>query len=474
MHSKAAQTQAIPQAKKIDTLFSNYKYGFRTDTKSKIVIPKGLSEEIVRQISAIKEEPEWMTEYRVKAYKEFVRRPLPSFGPSLAEIDFDDIHYYIRPQDKTQNKWEDVPSEIKETFDKLGIPEHEKTALAGSGAQFESEMIYHSIKESLSKKGVIFDSIDQGLKKHPELFKEYFGKIIPYTDNKFAALNGAVWSGGSFIYIPKNTYVELPLQAYFRINTESMGQFERTLIIADEGSFLHYIEGCTAPTYSKDSLHAAVVEIFVKKNAHVQYTTVQNWSNNVYNLVTKRAYAYENSEMIWLDCNVGSKITMKYPAIYLLGDGAKGEIKSLAMAKDHQCQDTGGKIIHAAKNTTSKIIAKSISKDYGNASYRGLLKATKAARNSVNYSKCDALILSKNARSDTIPKISIDDPTASIAHEASIFKIDDSQLFYLMSRGLSQDMAVSEIVNGFANPIVSELPMEYAVELKRLLEIETE
>jgi len=460
--------------KKINTLFTNYKYGFRTDTKSTLVIPKGLNEKIVRQISEIKEEPEWMTEYRVKAYKEFKKRPLPDFGPSLKEINFDDIHYYIRPQDKTKNKWEDVPSEIKETFDKLGIPEHEKKSLAGTGAQFESEMIYHSIKESLSNKGVIFDSIDQGLKKHPELFKEYFGKIVPYTDNKFSALNSAVWSGGSFIYVPKNTYVELPLQAYFRINTESMGQFERTLIIVDEGGFLHYIEGCTAPVYSKDSLHAAVVEIVVKKNAHVQYTTVQNWSNNVYNLVTKRAYAYENAEMIWLDCNVGSKITMKYPSIYLLGDNAKGEIKSLAMAKENQCQDTGGKIIHAAKNTTSKIIAKSICKDNGNASYRGLLKATKTARNTFNYSKCDALILSPEARSDTIPKISIDDPTASIAHEASIFKIDDSQLFYLMSRGLPQDTAVSEIVNGFANPIVSELPMEYAIELKRLLEIETE
>ncbi|MFA6305154.1 MAG: Fe-S cluster assembly protein SufB [Candidatus Gracilibacteria bacterium] len=461
-------------ATKINTFFANYKYGFHTDTKSSLVIPKGLNEKIVRQISEIKEEPKWMTDFRVKAYKEFVKKPLPSFGPSLEEIDLQDIHYYIRPQDKTKNKWEDVPTEIKETFDRLGIPEHEKEMLSGTGAQFESEMIYHSIKDSLSKKGIIFESIDAGLKKYPELFKEYFGKIVPYTDNKFAALNSAVWSGGSFIYIPKNTHVDLPLEAYFRINTESMGQFERTLIIVDEGSFLHYMEGCTAPIYSKDSLHAAVVEIIVKKNAHVQYTTIQNWSNNIYNLVTKRAFAYENAEMIWLDCNIGSKITMKYPAIYLLGDNAKGEIKSLAIAKDHQYQDTGGKIIHAAKNTTSKIIAKSISKDHGTTIYRGLVKATKSAKNSFNYSKCDALILDKNARSDTIPKIQIDDSTASVAHEASIFKIDDTQLFYLMSRGIPQDTAISEIVNGFANPIINELPTQYAVELKRLLQIETQ
>ncbi|MEK7672437.1 MAG: Fe-S cluster assembly protein SufB [Patescibacteria group bacterium] len=457
-----------------DTL-ADYKFGFRTETKSVYKSPKsakGLTPEIVKSISDYKKEPAWMLEYRLKALEVFNKKPMPTWGGKLTDIDFNNIHYYIRPQDKIQTAWEAVPAEIKDTFDKLGIPEAERKFLAGTGAQFESEVVYHSLHKSLEEKGVIFESTDVALQKYPDLFREYFGKIIPATDNKFSALNSAVWSGGSFIYIPKGVHVELPLQAYFRINAENMGQFERTLIIADEDSSVHYVEGCTAPTYSTDSLHSAVVEIIVKKNARVQYTTIQNWSQNVYNLVTKRAFAYENAEMFWLDCNLGSKLTMKYPAVFLMGKGAKGEIQSLAFAGKNQHQDAGAKIIHAAPNTTSKIVSKSISKDGGRTTYRGLVKVNKGAKNIKCHVSCDALLLDEHSRSDTYPTMQIEENNVALAHEATVAKIGEEQLFYLQTRGLTAEEAASTIVNGFAKPIIKQLPMEYAIELNRLLELE--
>lgn len=449
-----------------------YKFGFKTETTSIFKSPKGLNEELIRQISEYKKEPKWMLDFRLQAYKIFLNKPMPTWGGDLSGIDFDNIHFYIRPQDKEKTAWEDVPEEIKDTFEKLGIPEAERKFLAGTGAQFESEVIYHSLQEELKRKGVIFESTDVALQKYPEHFKEYFGKIIPATDNKFAALNSAVWSGGSFIYVPKGVHIDLPLQAYFRINAENMGQFERTLIIADEESSLHYVEGCTAPVYSTDSLHSAVVEVIVKKNARVQYTTLQNWSNNVYNLVTKRAFAYENAEMFWLDCNLGSKLTMKYPAVFLMGRGAKGEIQSLAFSGKTQHQDAGAKIIHAAPETSSKIVSKSISKDGGRGTYRGLIKVNKGAKKIKSHISCDALLLDENSRSDTYPTMQIDEEEVAIAHEATVAKIGEEQLFYLMSRGLSEEEAASMIVNGFAKPIIKQLPMEYAIELNRLLELE--
>lgn len=465
---------AVPQSthKVIDTTIKDYKFGFKTKVKSSYISKKGLSEEVIRKISQFKNEPKWMLDFRLKAYEIYKKKPMPSWGPSLKEMDVENIHYYIRPQDKPQSNWEDIPKEIKDTFDKLGVPQAEQKFLAGSGAQFESEVVYHSLNESLKKQGVIFESTDIALQKYPEYFKEYFGKIIPANDNKFAALNSAVWSGGSFIYVPKGVHIKLPLQAYFRINAENMGQFERTLIIADEGSSIHYIEGCTAPTYSTDSLHSAVVEIIVKKGARVQYSTIQNWSSNVYNLVTKRAHAYENAEMFWLDCNLGSKVTMKYPAIFLMGDGAKGEVQSLAFAGKNQNQDTGAKIIHAAKNTSSKIVSKSISKDNGIATYRGLAKVNKYASNAKNHVTCDALILDDLSQSNTYPTIKSEEQSATVAHEATVAKIGQEQLFYLMSRGLNEEQATSAIVNGFAKPIIKQLPMEYALELNRLIELE--
>lgn len=459
---------------KIDTFLGDYKFGFNTKTSSVFQTPKGLSEEVIREISKQKDEPEWMLNFRLSAYKIFKSKPMPTWGSDLSGIDFDNLHFYIRPQDKPKTAWEDVPIEIKETFDRLGVPQSERKFLAGTGAQFESEVVYHSLQQKLKDKGVIFESTDIALQKYPEIFKEYFGKIIPSSDNKFSALNSAVWSGGSFIYVPKNVHIELPLQAYFRINAENMGQFERTLIIADEGSSIHYVEGCTAPVYSTDSLHSAVVEIIVKKNARVQYTTVQNWSGNIYNLVTKRAFAYEDAEMFWLDCNLGSKVTMKYPAIYLMGERAKGEIYSLAIAGKGQHLDAGSKIIHAAKNTSSSVISKSISLKGGNSTYRGLVKINKNAKNSKNKVVCDALILDGESRSDTYPTIQSKEKDITTEHEATVSKIGEEQLYYLMSRGLTAQDANSLIVNGFAEPIVKELPMEYAVELTRLIEMEME
>jgi Fe-S cluster assembly protein SufB len=451
-----------------------YKFGFKTETKSVFKAKKGLSEEIVREISAQKDEPKWMLDLRLKALKIFNEKPMPEWGGDISKLDFNDIHYYIRPQDKEKTSWEEVPEEIKDTFEKLGIPEAEKNFLAGTGAQFESEVVYHSLREDLKEKGVIFLSTDEALKQHPEHFKEYFGKIVPAHDNKFAALNTAVWSGGSFIYIPKGVHLDLPLQAYFRINAENMGQFERTLIIVDEGASVHYLEGCTAPTYGSESLHSAVVEIIVKEGGRCQYTTIQNWSHNIYNLVTKRAHAHKNAEMFWLDCNIGSKLTMKYPAVYLLGEGARGEIQSLAFSNTAQHQDAGAKIIHGAKNTTSKIVSKSISKGGGRGTYRGLLQVNKGATGVKSHIACDALLLDADSRSDTYPTMKIEEDDVAIAHEATVTKIGEEQLFYLQSRGLSEQDAASMIVNGFAKPIIKKFPMEYAIELTRLLEVEME
>jgi Fe-S cluster assembly protein SufB len=433
---------------------------------------EGLNKHVISQISEQKGEPGWMRDIRLAAYDIFLSKPMPSWGADLSTIDFEKIHYYVRPQDRQKQAWKDVPKKIKDTFDKLGVPQAERKFLAGSGAQFESEVIYHSLHESLRKKGVVFESMDEGLRKHPDLVKEYFGKLVPSTDNKFAALNTAVWSGGSFIYVPKGVHIDLPLQAYFRINSERMGQFERTLIIADEGSSIHYVEGCTAPTYSSDSLHSAVVEIFVKHCARVQYTTIQNWSNNVYNLVTKRAIAYKDAEMFWLDCNIGSRITMKYPAIILRGERARGEILSFAYAGKGQHQDAGGKVIHLAPQTSSNITSRSISKDGGRSSYRGLVKVIRGARGVKTKVVCEAMLLDKESRSDTYPTMDIAEQEVSVAHEASVSSISEEALFYLMSRGLSEEEATSLIVNGFASPIVRKLPMEYAIELNRLLALE--
>ncbi len=465
---------SVPQATHnlIDETVGDYKFGFKTETVSHFKSAKGLNPEVIRQISALKKEPQWMLDYRLKAYEIYLQKPMPTWGADLSGIDFDDIHYYIKPQEKSETDWDQVPSEIKETFDKLGIPQAEKQYLAGTGAQFESEVVYHSLLKNLSDQGVIFESTDIALQKYPEYFEKYFGKIIPANDNKFAALNGAVWSGGSFIYVPKGVKIDLPLQAYFRINAENMGQFERTLIIADEGSEVHYVEGCTAPTYSTSSLHSAVVEIIALKGSRVQYTTLQNWSSNIYNLVTKRAHAYEDATMFWLDCNIGSKVTMKYPAIFLMGPRARGEVQSLAFSGQGQHQDAGAKIIHAAPDTSSKIVSKSISKGGGRGTYRGILKVNKGASNVKSHVSCDALLLDENSRSDTYPVMKIEEDDVQIAHEATVAKIGQEQLFYLMSRGLSEEEAASAIVNGFAQPIIKQLPMEYALELNRLLEVE--
>lgn len=466
---------AVPKSthKIVKNTLNDYKFGFKTENKAVFKTPQGgLTREIVESISNRKKEPKWMLEYRLKALEIFEKKAMPKWGGDLSGINFEKIHYYLQPQDKPKTNWEDVPKDIKDTFEKLGIPEAERKFLAGTGAQFESEVVYHSLQKELKKKGVVFESTDVALKKYPEIFKQYFGKVIPAHDNKFSALNSAVWSGGSFIYVPKGVHIELPLQAYFRINAENMGQFERTLIIADEGSSVHYVEGCTAPTYSTDSLHSAVVEIIVKKGARVQYTTIQNWSTNVYNLVTKRAFAYRDAEMFWLDCNLGSKLTMKYPAIFLMEPGARGEVQSLAFANSNQHQDAGAKIVHNAPNTTSKIVAKSISKGAGRSTYRGLVKVSKGAKNIKSHVSCDALLLDGASRSDTYPTMQIEESEVSIAHEATVSKIGEEQLFYLMSRGLTEEEAASSIVNGFAKPIIKQLPMEYALELNRLLEIE--
>ncbi len=451
-----------------------YKYGFSDPETYVFKSRKGLDREIVQQISAMKGEPQWMLEFRLKALEHFEKRPMPNWGGDLSHLNLDDIYFYVKPTEMESKSWDDVPETIKNTFDKLGIPEAERKFLAGVGAQYESEMVYHKVHEHLEKQGVIFLSIEDGLRQHPDLFREYFGTVIPIEDNKFAALNGAVWSGGSFIYIPKGLKVDLPLQAYFRLNQANIGQFERTLIIADEGAQVHYVEGCTAPIYSTDSLHSGVIEIVVKKNARVRYTTIQNWSTNVYNLVTQRALVHEGATMEWVDANLGSKLTMKYPSCYLLGPRAHGEILSMAFAGPGQHQDTGGKVLHFAPHTSSKITSKSISKGSGRASYRGLLKVQKNAHDVRSNVVCDALLLDNKARSDTYPYIEIDEEDVTIGHEASVSKVGEEQLFYLMSRGLSEEEATTMVVSGFIEPLVKELPMEYAIEMNRLIQLQME
>lgn len=451
-----------------------YQYGFSDPETYVFKSRKGLDREIVQQISAMKGEPEWMLEFRLKALEHFEKRPMPNWGGDLSKINLDDIYYYIKPTELESQSWDDVPDAIKNTFDRLGIPEAERKFLAGVGAQYESEMVYHKVQEHLEKQGVIFLSIEDGLRKHPDLFREYFGTVIPIEDNKFAALNGAVWSGGSFIYVPPNVKVDLPLQAYFRLNIANIGQFERTLIIADEGAQIHYVEGCTAPIYSTDSLHSGVIEIVVKKGARVRYTTIQNWSTNVYNLVTQRAMVHEGATMEWVDANLGSKLTMKYPSCYLIGPGAHGEILSMAFAGPGQHQDAGGKVVHVAPHTSSKVTSKSISKGTGRASYRGLLKVYKGAKDVKSNVVCDALLLDSQARSDTYPYIEIDEDDVTVGHEASVSKVGEEQLFYLMSRGLSEEEATTMVVSGFIEPLVKELPMEYAIEMNRLIQLQME
>lgn len=449
------------------------KYDFKTESNAVFKSRKGLDEEIVRQISAMKDEPEWMLDFRLKSLEIFNSKPMPEWGGDI-EIDFQDIFYYLKPSDGQEKSWDDVPQEIKDTFDKLGIPEAEKKFLAGVKAQFESEVVYGSLKEDLAKQGVIFLDTDTAVREHEELVREHFGKIIPPSDNKFAALNSAVWSGGSFIYVPPGVHIEFPLQAYFRINAENMGQFERTLIIVDEGASVHYVEGCTAPMYSSESLHSAVVEVICKKGSRCRYTTIQNWANNIYNLVTKRAMAYADATMEWVDGNLGSKLTMKYPAVYMMEPGARGEILSIAFSSQDQHQDAGAKLVHAAPNTTGQITSKSISKNGGRSSYRGLVRVEKDAKHSKCNVVCDALILDDQSRSDTYPYIEILDQDVSVGHEASVSRIGEEQLFYLMSRGLSEAEASTMIVNGFIEPLVKELPMEYAVEMNRLIQLQME
>lgn len=456
----------------MQTFDVNYQFGFHDSRKPVFSTKKGLSRKVVEEISFQKKEPEWMREKRLSALDIFYGKQLPMWGGDLTRLNFDDMYYYVRPTDKQGRTWDEVPTEIKNTFDKIGIPQAEKKFLAGVGAQYDSEVIYHSISKMLAKKGVIFTDTDTAVKKYPELVQRYFGTVIPAADNKFAALNTAVWSGGSFIYVPKGVHVELPLQAYFRINAKNMGQFERTLIIADEGSYVHYVEGCTAPIYTTDSLHAAVVEILVKKGARVRYTTIQNWSKNVYNLVTKRMFVEEEGFGEWIDGNLGSQLTMKYPSVFLRGRKARGEILSLAFAGANQHQDAGGKAFHLAPETSSVITSKSVSKDGGRTSYRGMLKVIKGAEHSKSTVRCDALILDEKSRSDTYPTMDIQEERVTIGHEASVSRIGEEQLFYFQSRGIPQQQAEVMIVNGFVEPIVRELPMEYAVELNRLIQLE--
>lgn len=456
----------------MDTLNFPYKYGFHEKENYVFKSKRGIDEGVVRNISWHKKEPDWMLRARLRALEWFFKKPLPAWGGDLTGINFSGMYYYIKPTAASANAWADLPAEIKHTYDKIGIPEAEKKFLAGVSAQYESEVVYKSIQTMLEKKGVIFLDMDSALREHPEIVKQYFGSVVPFTDNKFSALNSAVWSGGSFIYVPKGVRVELPLQAYFRINAAQMGQFERTLIIADEGSYVHYVEGCTAPIYSTDSLHAAVVEIIVKKGARVRYTTIQNWSTNVYNLVTKRARAEEEAIMEWVDGNLGSKLTMKYPSVILAGRKAKGELLSIAYAGPHQHQDAGGKMLHVAPETTSHIVSKSISRGGGRTSYRGLVQVYPGARNVKSKVVCDALLLDEASRSDTYPTMKIDERDVQMEHEATVSKIGDEQLFYLESRGVGKEQAQSMIVNGFIEPIVKELPLEYAVEMNRLIELQ--
>jgi Fe-S cluster assembly protein SufB len=452
----------------------DYQYGFHDVVDPVFKSERGLSHAVIDEISDQKNEPDWMREFRHTALDIFLSKPMPTWGADLSGIDFDEIFYYLRPSSGTEKSWDDVPENIKGTFERLGIPEAERKFLAGVGAQYDSEVVYHSLRQEWEKLGVIFLDMDSGLREHEDIVREYFATIIPASDNKFAALNSAVWSGGSFVYVPKGVHVDIPLQAYFRINAENMGQFERTLIIVEEGASMHYVEGCTAPVYSSNSLHSAVVEIIIKKGGRCRYTTIQNWSTDVYNLVTKRAVAYEGATMEWIDGNLGSKVTMKYPAVYMMGPKAHGEILSIAFAGKGQHQDAGGKVVHGAPYTSSKIVSKSISKDSGRASYRGLLKVAKGAHHSRSNVVCDALLLDEASRSDTYPYIEIEEDNVSVGHEASVSKIGEEQLFYLMSRGIGTDEAAAMIVGGFIEPLVKELPMEYAVEMNRLIQLQME
>lgn len=453
---------------------SDYKFGFKDPENYVFKSRKGLDRDVIEQISRMKGEPTWMLDFRLKAFEHYKKRPIPTWGADISKLDLDDIYYYVKPTEQEGHTWDDVPDSIKNTFDRLGIPEAEQKFLAGVGAQYESEMVYHNIQEHLAKQGVIFLSIEEGLRQYPDLFKEHFSTVIPIEDNTFSALNSAVWSGGSFVYVPRGVKVDLPLQAYFRLNVANIGQFERSLIIADEGAQVHYVEGCTAPQYTTDSLHSGVVEVVVKKNARVRYTTIQNWSHNVYNLVTQRAIVHENGIMEWVDANLGSKVTMKYPACYLVGEGARGEILSVAFAGPGQIHDAGAKAVHLAPNTSSKITSKSISKGNGRSSYRGLLKIAKNCPNSRSNVVCDALLLDEESRTDTYPYIDVEEDDVNIGHEASVSKIGEEQLFYLMSRGLSEEEATNIVVSGFIEPLVKELPMEYAVEMNRLIQLQME
>ncbi|HEX6029038.1 MAG TPA: Fe-S cluster assembly protein SufB [Nitrososphaeraceae archaeon] len=451
------------------------KYDFKDSTDLYVYTSKkGLSRGTIEEISRIKNEPQWMLDFRLRSYDIFMKKPMPVWGGDLSKINFQNIFYYTKASEKQSKSWDDVPDSVRKTFDKLGIPEAEKKFLAGVGAQYESETVYHNLREDLSKQGVIFSDTDTAVKEHPDILKKYFGKVIPPEDNKFAALNSAVWSGGSFIYVPPNVKIELPLQAYFRINAENIGQFERTLIIADEGSEVHYIEGCTAPVYTTESLHSAVVELIAKKDAKIRYTTIQNWSKDVYNLVTKRAYAYENARVEWIDGNIGSKLTMKYPGVYMLGRNAHAEVVSIAFAGSDQHQDAGAKAVHLAPDTTSRITSKSVSKQSGRTTYRGLLHVAKGATGVKSNVRCDALLLDETSRTDTYPYVEVNEDDATISHEASVGKIGEDQIFYLMSRGFSESDALSLIVGGFIEPFTKELPMEYAVELNRLVKLEME
>ncbi len=453
----------------------NYRFGWSDSDVAGSGARRGLNEDVVRNISALKNEPAWMLDQRLRALKLFGKKPMPIWGADLSGIDFDNIKYFVRSTEKQAESWDDLPADIKNTYDKLGIPEAEKQRLiSGVAAQYESEVVYHKIREDLEQQGVLFLDTDTALREHEDMFREYFGSVIPAGDNKFSALNTAVWSGGSFIYVPKNVKVDIPLQAYFRINTENMGQFERTLMIIDEGAYVHYVEGCTAPVYSSDSLHSAVVEIIVKKNARCRYTTIQNWSNNVYNLVTKRAVAHAGATMEWIDGNIGSKVTMKYPAVWMVGEYAKGETLSVAFSGPGQHQDAGSKMVHAAPNTSSTIISKSVARGGGRSSYRGLVQIQEGAHGSKSTVKCDALLVDTISRSDTYPYVDVREDDVSMGHEATVSKVSDDQLFYLMSRGMTEDEAMAMIVRGFVEPIARELPMEYALELNRLIELQME
>src|SRR6201992_2837389 len=466
--------EVLTQEETIDSL-GKYSYGWADADVAGASAQRGLSEAVVRDISAKKNEPEWMLDLRLKGLDLFHKKPMPTWGSDLSGIDFDNIKYFVRPTEEQAATWDELPSEIKNTYDRLGIPKAEKQRLiSGVAAQYESEVVYHKIREDLEQQGVIFLDTDTGLREHEDVFKEYFGSIIPVGDNKFAALNTAVWSGGSFIYVPKGVQVEIPLQAYFRINTENMGQFERTLIIVDEGAYVHYVEGCTAPIYKSDSLHSAVVEIIVKKDARCRYTTIQNWSNNVYNLVTKRAVCEQGATMEWIDGNIGSKVTMKYPAVYLMGEHAKGEVLSIAMAREGQHPDAGSKMVHCAPNTSSSIVSKSVARGGGRTSYRGLINVQDGATHSKSTVKCDALLIDSISRLDNYPYVDVREDDVEMGHEATVSKISEDQLFYLMSRGMTEDEAMAMIVRGFVEPIARELPMEYALELNRLIELQME